>query len=71
MYNFTPVNSLIGGFIIGFSIVLYFYTTGRLAGISGILSNTVTNKLNRPSNFLFILGLFTGPLIYCFSINLQ
>ena len=75
MYNFTPVNSLIGGFIIGFSIVLYFYTTGRLAGISGILSNTVTNKLNRPSNFLFILGLFTGPLIYLFfnksSVNFE
>lgn len=75
MYNFTPFNSLVGGFIIGASIVLYFYTTGRLAGISGILANTITNKLNRASNFLFILGLIIGPLIYFFfnksSVNFE
>ena len=64
MYNFTPLPSLIGGIIIGFSVILYFYTTGRLAGISGILANSVTNKLNRFSNFLFLLGLIIGPLIY-------
>jgi uncharacterized membrane protein YedE/YeeE len=64
MYNFTPFTSLIGGIIIGFSVVLYFYTTGRLAGISGILANSVTNKLNRFSNFLFLLGLVIGPSIY-------
>ena len=64
MYNFTPFPSLIGGMIIGFSVVLYFYTTGRLAGISGILANSVTNKLNRFSNFLFLLGLIIGPSIY-------
>jgi len=66
MYNFTPYNSLIGGFIIGASVVIYYYTTGRLAGISGILANFVTNKLNRSSNFLFLLGLILGPLIYFF-----
>ena len=64
MHNFTPFPSLIGGIIIGFSVILYFYTTGRLAGISGILANSVTNKLNRFSNFLFLLGLIIGPLIY-------
>lgn len=62
MYNFTPFNSLIGGFIIGASVVLYFYTTGRLAGISGILANSITNKENRSSNLLFLLGLVVGPL---------
>ena len=35
-----------------------------MAGISGILANSVTNKLNRFSNFLFLLGLIIGPLIY-------
>ena len=68
MYNFTPLPSLIGGIIIGFSVILYFYTTGRLAGISGILANSVTNKLNRFSNFLFLLGLIIGPLLY-FLLN--
>jgi uncharacterized membrane protein YedE/YeeE len=66
VYNFTPFNSLIGGCIIGASIVIYFYTTGRLAGISGILANSVINKVNRSSNFFFLLGLVIGPLIYLF-----
>ena len=66
VYNFTPFNSLIGGFIIGASVVLYFYTTSRLAGISGILANSVINKVNRSSNFFFLLGLIIGPLNYLF-----
>lgn len=64
MYNFTPLSALTGGFIIGCAVVLFFYTTGRLAGISGIFANFFTNKLNRGSNFLFLLGLVLGPLIY-------
>ena len=62
MYNFTPLNSLTGGIIIGFAVVLFFYTTGRLAGISGIFSNALTNKLNRSSNLFFLLGLVIGPI---------
>ncbi len=44
MENFTPILSLFGGLIIGSSVVLYFYTTGRLAGISGIFANGLTVK---------------------------
>ena len=68
MENFTPFSSSIGGIIIGISVVLYFYTTGRLAGISGIFANSLTHKLNRSSNILFLLGLVIGPLIY-FIVN--
>ena len=64
MSNFTPISSLIGGLIIGSAVVLYFFTTGRLAGISGIFANGLTTKKNRSSNLLFILGLIIGPLIY-------
>tara|TARA_Y100000590_G_scaffold438831_1_gene562109 strand:- start:1059 stop:1484 length:426 start_codon:yes stop_codon:yes gene_type:complete len=64
MYNFTPLSALIGGIIIGFSVVIFFYTTGRLAGISGIFANTFTSKENRSSNLLFIFGLVLGPLGY-------
>ena len=62
--NFTPFSSLIGGLIIGFSVILYLYTTGKLAGISGIFANTITNSKNRFANFLFLLGLIIGPSIY-------
>ncbi|MBT6634314.1 MAG: YeeE/YedE family protein, partial [Gammaproteobacteria bacterium] len=32
MNNFTPFSALLGGVIIGLSVVFYFYMTGRLAG---------------------------------------
>jgi len=66
MVNFTPISSLIGGLIIGSAVVLYFYTTGRLAGISGIFANGLTTKKNGGSNLLFLLGLVIGPSIYLF-----
>ena len=68
MYNFTPVSALIGGVIIGLSVVLYFYATGRLAGISGIFENTITNSSKRVSNALFLIGLIIGPLLIYYLI---
>ena len=64
--NFTPYSSLIGGLIIGFAIVLFFITTGRLAGISGIVSSTLEKNENKFLNLLFIIGLILGPLFYIF-----
>lgn len=64
MYNFTPISALTGGIVIGCSVVLFFYTTGRLAGISGIFANALMNKDNRISNIFFLLGLIIGPFGY-------
>ena len=64
--NFTPYSSLIGGLIIGFAVVLFFITTGRLAGISGIVSSTLEKNENKFSNLLFIIGLVIGPLVIIF-----
>ena len=69
MENFSPILSLFGGLIIGSSVVLYFYTTGRLAGISGIFANGLTVKKNKSSNLLFLLGLIVGPSIYLLISN--
>ena len=66
LINFTPYSSLIGGLIIGFAVVLFFVTTGRLAGISGIVSSTLEKNENKFSNLLFIIGLVLGPLVYIF-----
>lgn len=63
MHNFTPISALIGGIIIGLSVALYFYATGRLAGISGIFENAITQTSQRVSNTLFLIGLVVGPLI--------
>ena len=69
MYNFTPISALTGGIIIGLSVVLFFYTTGRLAGISGIFANALINKEKRSSNLLFLLGLVVGPFGYFYFIK--
>ena len=68
MHNFTPVSALIGGVIIGLSVVLYFYSTGRLAGISGIFENTITSTSQKASNLLFLIGLVVGPVIIYYLI---
>ena len=64
--NFTPYSSLTGGLIIGVAVVLFFITTGRLAGISGIVSSTLEKNENKFSNLLFIIGLVLGPLVIIF-----
>ena len=62
--NFTPISALIGGLLIGLSVALFFILNGRMIGISGIASNFLISKDNRIDNFLFLVGLILGPLIY-------
>ncbi len=64
--NFTPVSALTGGVIIGFSVIVFFLLNGRLIGVSGIASKFVTEKNNRFDNFLFLIGLIIGPILYKF-----
>ena len=49
--NFTPIPALIGGIVIGLAVVLFFYSTGRLAGVSGIANNA--KKTNRELIYFF------------------
>ena len=62
--NFTPLTALTGGLLIGLSVALFFILNGRMIGISGIASNFLVSKNNRIENFLFLVGLILGPLIY-------
>ena len=62
--NFTPISALTGGLLIGLSVALFFILNGRMIGISGIASNFLVSKNNRIDNFLFLIGLILGPLIY-------
>ena len=64
--NFTPITAFTGGLIIGFSVILCFILNGRLIGISGIASNFLITKKNRIDNFLFLVGLIIGPIVYNF-----
>ena len=67
--NFTPATALSGGLLIGLSVALFFILNGRMIGISGIASNFIISKDNRIENFLFLIGLILGPLIYNLITN--
>ena len=67
--NFTPLEAFIGGLIIGLSVVLFYVANGRIAGISGIINNSIFSKINRLDNILFIIGLILGPVLYKFIVN--
>jgi len=62
--NFTPISAFTGGVIIGFAVVVFFLLNGRLVGISGIASNALTETNKRFDNFLFLIGLIIGPILY-------
>ena len=64
--NFTPLSAFVGGIIIGLAVILFFVGNGRLAGVSGIVNNSLVSKQNRADNFLFIIGLVLGPIFYVF-----
>ena len=62
--NFTPIPAFLGGLLIGLAVAIFFVFNGRLIGISGIASNFLTSKDNRFDNFLFLVGLIIGPIVY-------
>ena len=65
MENFTPVNALIGGSLIGISSMLLLVLNGRIAGISGIAAG-LTNLKNDDAQWrlIFLFGLIGGATIY-------
>ena len=67
--NFTPFSAFSGGLLIGIAVILFFISTGRLAGVSGIVNNTLTSTQNWLSNFLFLVGLVLGPSVYVLILN--
>ena len=66
--NFTPTSSFLGGLLIGLGVIIFFISTGRLAGVSGIAFNVISNN-NRFTNILFLIGLIIGPVVYKLIIS--
>ena len=64
--NFTLLNSLFGGILIGIAAIIIFLTNGRIMGISGILGNLITLKKTDQIywRIAFLLGVLKGPLIF-------
>ena len=65
--NFTPIESLTGGIIIGLAVAMLYLLRGNYTGISGIYFNVISaNKSGFIWRSFFILGLIIGPLILSF-----
>ena len=65
--NFTPMESLLGGLIIGLAVAILYLMRGNYTGISGIYFNVISvNKSGFLWRFLFITGLIIGPVILSF-----
>ena len=64
--NFTLLNSLMGGILIGIAATIIFFINGRIMGISGILGNLITTEETDQKfwRIIFILGVLIGPLIF-------
>ena len=65
MEHFTPVQALVGGLLIGTAATLTLWTSGRIAGISGILAGSLFHKGQEAFwRGLFLCGLLLGGATY-------
>ena len=61
MEHFTPCSALFGGMLIGLSAVLLLLTSGRIAGVSGIIAGILAPTSDgRVWRGLFLAGLIVG-----------
>ena len=64
MTEFTPWLSLFGGALIGVSAVLLMAVSGRVAGLSGIVSGALLpGSTDRSWRLAFLLGAIVAPAI--------
>ena len=72
--EFTPLTSLFGGAILGLAAAILMATTGRIAGISGIVSRFIPPVSDRHSvvpALIFVVGLLlAAPLFHLLSGSL-
>ncbi len=66
--EFTPLQSAIGGALIGVSAVMLLIGSGRIAGISGIVARMIAPRTgDQPLDALaFIVGLIAAPALWTF-----
>ena len=67
MENFTPVESLVGGIVIGIAALVLLRFYGRIAGISGVFGGIFPfNTGETLWRIVFLAGLVTGGVILSF-----
>lgn len=63
MTEFTPLQSLFGGVLIGLSVVLLMAFHGRVAGMTGILSAVLVGEGGRGWRLAFLAGAIAAPFL--------
>ena len=67
MENFTPIESLSGGILVGLASAILLFFTGRIAGISGIFGGILQAKHGETQwRVVFVAGLLVGGLLVNF-----
>ena len=62
--EFNVWSSFLGGCLIGLSAFLFMFISGRVAGCSGILTNTILGVRGQSMwRVMFIVGLVIAPLL--------
>ena len=56
--NFTPIESFAGGILIGFSAILLMLSSGKIMGVSGLLTNMFFEKNNNHTYNLILFFIF-------------
>lgn len=64
MTSFFSLTALLGGLLIGLAAMIYFLFLGRVMGVSGILSTTLSRHGFTLWRALFIVGILVSPWIY-------
>jgi uncharacterized membrane protein YedE/YeeE len=65
MTEFTPLNALIGGLLIGSSAILLLWLNGRIAGVTGMITGLLVKPSTAPGwRLLFLIGLVAGTALY-------
>ena len=66
--NFTPGTALLGGAIIGVAVSIFMFTTGRVAGISGVVGGVVCPTRGDVAwRVAFVVGLLLVGTIAAFA----
>lgn len=71
MTSFTPLQSLLGGGLIGLAAVLLMAFHGRIAGMTGILAGLLPGTEDRGWRIAFLIGAIAAPALILLLTNLD
>jgi uncharacterized protein len=70
--NAMPLQALLGGFLIGLASAIMLLALGRIAGVSGLLAQSLTltpNRAPRLLPFAFVIGLPFGAFLISLTLG--